>query len=183
MTRIEDPADLTRSAGVSRRSVLAVGAAGASAVALAACTQAKSADRAPGTAARTGAPATAGTSSAATGSVAAGSTAAGSTASAPAASGPVLAKLSSIKVGEAIAATGPDGAKLIISRPTESTAAAFSAICTHQGCVVAPAGKELDCPCHGSVFDATTGAVRNGPATQPLPSINVKVSGDNIIAG
>ena len=27
----------------------------------------------------------------------------------------------------------------------------------------------IDCPCHGSRFDAVTGAVANGPATTPLP--------------
>ena len=94
-----------------------------------------------------------------------------------------LAKLSDIKVGEAISATGPDGAKIIIARPTQDTVAAFSAICTHQGCAVVPAGKELDCPCHGSVYNASTGAVINGPAPRPLAAVNVKISGDNVIAG
>ena len=97
-------------------------------------------------------------------------------------SGP-LAKLSDIKVGEAIAATGPDGTKIIIARPTQDTVAAFSAICTHQGCAVAPAGKELDCPCHGSVFNATTGAVIDGPAPSPLPSVKVKLSGNDVLPG
>ncbi|MDQ2956405.1 MAG: Rieske (2Fe-2S) protein, partial [Actinomycetota bacterium] len=94
-----------------------------------------------------------------------------------------LAKLSSIKVGEAISATGPDGAKIIIARPTATTVAAFSAVCTHQACIVAPAGKELDCPCHGSVYNATTGEVINGPAPRPLPTVNVTLSGDNVVAG
>ncbi len=98
-------------------------------------------------------------------------------------SGGPLAKLSDIKVGEAIAATGPDGAKIIIARPTQNTVAAFSAICTHQGCAVVPAGKELDCPCHGSTYNATTGAVILGPAPRPLPTIAVKLSGDDILAG
>jgi Rieske Fe-S protein len=100
-------------------------------------------------------------------------------------SGPTgpLAKLSDIKVGEAIAATGPDGAKIIIARPTQNTVAAFSAICTHQGCAVIPAGKQLDCPCHGSTYNASTGAVITGPAPLPLPTVAVKLSGDDILAG
>lgn len=97
-------------------------------------------------------------------------------------SGP-LAKLSDIKVGEAIAATGPDGGKIIIARPTQDTVAAFSAICTHQGCAVVPAGQQLDCPCHGSTYNATTGAVITGPAPRPLPTVAVKLSGDDIVAG
>jgi Rieske Fe-S protein len=93
-----------------------------------------------------------------------------------------LAKLSAIKVGEAISATGPDGADIIITRPTATTVAAYSAICTHQGCTVQPAGKELDCPCHGSVYDLG-GAVLRGPAQRPLPTVKVALSGDDVVAG
>src|SRR5271169_1400947 len=31
----------------------------------------------------------------------------------------------------------------------------YSAICTHLGCVVAPSGTGLHCPCHGSDYSAT----------------------------
>lgn len=149
-----------RPASVSRRSVLAVGTVGVSGVALAACSQAKS-------------PST----NAAGADGAASATAKSTGPAAP------LAKLSDIKVGEAIAATDPDGAKIIIARPTATTVAAFSAICTHQGCAVVPAGKELDCPCHGSVYNATTGAVLNGPAPRPLPTVAVKLSGQDVLLG
>jgi Rieske Fe-S protein len=60
---------------------------------------------------------------------------------------------------------------------------AFSAICTHQGCTVQAAGKELRCPCHGSVFDAFTGQVQQGPAQAPLNKVNVSVSGQDVVAG
>ncbi len=169
--------------GISRRSLLTVGAVGVSGVALAACSQAKSPASAP-------ADGTSGAGSSAAGSSGAASSASASSQSSPAQSSPAtsaggsaLAKLSDIKVGEAIAATGADGEKIIISRPTQTTVAAFSAICTHQGCTVAPAGKELDCPCHGSVFNATTGAVINGPAPRPLPAVKVRLSGDAVVAG
>lgn len=177
MTSTDDRSFLSTRLGPSRRSMLTAGAVGASAVALAACTQAKSADD---PTVNGSAPA-AGSSNAATGGA---SKAATGGSSAPAGTtGPALAKLSDIKVGSAIAATNADGSKIIIARPTSSTVAAFSAICTHQGCVVAPAGQQLDCPCHGSVFNATTGAVVNGPASRPLPAVSVKLSGENIIAG
>jgi cytochrome b6-f complex iron-sulfur subunit len=60
---------------------------------------------------------------------------------------------------------------------------AFSAICTHQGCTVAAAGTQLQCPCHGSVFDAFTGKVVNGPAQAPLGKVDVSVSGQDVVAG
>ncbi|MDT0262849.1 QcrA and Rieske domain-containing protein [Jatrophihabitans lederbergiae] len=170
------------SGGVSRRNVLTAGVVGVGGLALAGCSQAAQ----PGsdtvtTPATTASSAGAGASGSASGG-ASGSATAGAGSSA-AAAGPALAKLSDIKVGEAIAATGADGSKIIISRPTATTVAGFSAICTHQGCAVAPAGKQLDCPCHGSVFDVTTGAVLNGPASRPLPAVKVAISGTNIVAG
>ena len=57
---------------------------------------------------------------------------------------------------------------------------AHSTICTHQGCTVGEAGKQLDCPCHGSVYDAQTGAVINGPAQLPLRSYQVAQVGTDI---
>lgn len=180
-TTDERPIETARTlARVSRRSVLTVGAVGVGTAVLAACSQAKSPHSDNPVVATTDV-----SSGASSGGDAPGSTTGSAAAptSAAASGGAALAKLSDIKVGEAIAATGADGAKIIISRPTATTVAAFSAICTHQGCAVAPAGKELDCPCHGSVFNATTGAVVNGPAPRPLPAVNVTLSGDNVVAG
>ncbi len=56
--------------------------------------------------------------------------------------------------------------------------AAYSAVCTHQACTVAyrPEEKKLACPCHGSVFDPARGAaVENGPASSPLPRLDIEV--------
>jgi Rieske Fe-S protein len=57
---------------------------------------------------------------------------------------------------------------------------AHSAICTHQGCTVGEAGKQLACPCHGSVYNAQTGSVINGPAELPLPALKVATVGGEI---
>jgi Rieske Fe-S protein len=51
------------------------------------------------------------------------------------------------------------------------------------GCTVAPRGKLLQCPCHGSQFDALTGKVQHGPAQQPLADFPVKVQGGSVVAG
>jgi Rieske Fe-S protein len=70
---------------------------------------------------------------------------------------------------------------VVLSRDTDGTLHAFSSICTHQSCPVgAPANGAIVCPCHGSKFNADTGAVVNGPATRPLPKISIKVKGGNV---
>jgi cytochrome b6-f complex iron-sulfur subunit len=173
----EQHEDRSRTAGISRRSVLSAGAIGIPGLALVACSQAKT----PAGDQAAQSSSTAGSGSATTGS--SGAASPSSTASsASAGTGAALAKLSDIKVGGAISAKGPDGANIIITRPTKTTVAAYSAICTHQGCTVKPVGKELDCPCHGSVFDLT-GAVVNGPAQRPLRAVQVTLSGDDVVAG
>lgn len=52
---------------------------------------------------------------------------------------------------------------------------AFSAICTHLGCVVNARlddGGKLHCPCHASKFDPLDSAsVISGPAARPLPAL------------
>jgi cytochrome b6-f complex iron-sulfur subunit len=75
----------------------------------------------------------------------------------------------------------PDGDPAIVARPTANTAVAFSAKCTHMGCTVQPAGSELHCPCHGSKYNALTGAVIQGPAPSPLPKIAVAVQNGEVV--
>ena len=52
---------------------------------------------------------------------------------------------------------------------------AFSAVCTHLGCLVKwdAAAKEFKCPCHAAVFDEN-GRVVSGPPPAPLPEYVVK---------
>ena len=69
----------------------------------------------------------------------------------------------------------------MVTQPTEGDFKAFSALCTHQGCVVSKIeGKDIDCTCHGSKFSITDGSVVNGPANKPLESLQVTVTGDDL---
>lgn len=96
--------------------------------------------------------------------------------------GPVeVAKVADVPVGGSLDST-LNGAPILLSQPTEGTIVGFSAICTHQGCTVAAAGAEFDCPCHGSRYDAATGEVIGGPAPRPLAELTVTVKGDAVFA-
>ena len=60
---------------------------------------------------------------------------------------------------------------------------AFDDRCTHMGCSLAKgklSGTTVTCPCHGSQFDVTTGAVLRGPAQRPVRSRPVQVEGDDL---
>lgn len=69
-----------------------------------------------------------------------------------------------------------DDQQIVVTRSGSGTVKAFSAICTHQGCPVSSVSNgTIDCPCHGSRFDVSTGAVVAGPAPRPLPAVPVTV--------
>ncbi|MFF3857695.1 Rieske 2Fe-2S domain-containing protein [Streptomyces sp. NPDC002209] len=74
--------------------------------------------------------------------------------------------------------------KLVVSCPAEGQYKAFSAQCTHAGCVLDKIVEgEGNCPCHGSRFDVTTGKVLRGPAADPLPAVPVRAEGGKLVAG
>jgi 3-phenylpropionate/trans-cinnamate dioxygenase ferredoxin subunit len=55
---------------------------------------------------------------------------------------------------------------------------AFGDTCTHLGCSLAEGtleGERVTCPCHGSKFDVISGAVRRGPAQEPVRSYSLRV--------
>ncbi|MFC5238687.1 Rieske (2Fe-2S) protein [Streptomyces atrovirens] len=71
--------------------------------------------------------------------------------------------------------------KIVVTQPREGDFKAFSAICTHQNCVVAEvADGTVNCACHGSRFKITDGSVERGPATRPLPAEPITVEGNSI---
>ncbi len=98
---------------------------------------------------------------------------------APASAGPgiVLAKTSDIPVEGGT--VFPDQ-KVVVVQPAKGKFEAFSAVCTHQGCTIDDVSSGMiNCPCHGSMF-WLDGTVMGGPATKPLPEVEIKVDGDTI---
>ncbi|MER7742003.1 Rieske (2Fe-2S) protein [Streptomyces sp. NPDC096538] len=71
--------------------------------------------------------------------------------------------------------------EIVVTQPEEGEFKAFSAICTHQRCLVSDVSDgTINCPCHGSRFRVTDGSVERGPATRPLPGERITVDGNTI---
>ncbi len=88
---------------------------------------------------------------------------------------------SQVPVGGAASFTDPaTGDPGLVLQLTHGQFVAYDAICPHAGCTVGySAGARLIvCPCHGSEFDPSTGAVISPPAPHGLTPIHVAVNAD-----
>jgi len=88
-----------------------------------------------------------------------------------------------------IRVTREDGYNQIVDRQVvflvrtgEAGVTALSSTCTHLGCRVSwdATAQLLKCPCHGGVFDRT-GAVKAGPPPRPLPTIDTRIEGNQVL--
>lgn len=93
----------------------------------------------------------------------------------PPAPGVALIALNALTAGRSVVLTPAASEPVLVLRSGADTASAHSAICTHQGCTVQASGGQAQCPCHGSLFDARTGQVIQGPAPTPLPTVAVRL--------
>ena len=75
---------------------------------------------------------------------------------------------------------GGDHPFVLLVRGSGDEVTGYSGYCTHNGCALREKGEELDCPCHGSRFDPTTGEVLVGPATIHLPEVPVVVEDGHV---
>ncbi len=89
-----------------------------------------------------------------------------------------LAKLASVPARGGLVLSA---ASVVLTRSAAGELHAFSSVCTHQGCPVNQvSGTTIHCPCHGSRFDAATGAVVTGPAARALAPVRVSVRGGSV---
>ena len=74
------------------------------------------------------------------------------------------------------------GSKPVIVVNTTGGVKAYSAVCTHLGCIVDydATSNHIVCPCHDGHFNPASGGVISGPPPQPLPPVSVAVEKDQI---
>lgn len=100
---------------------------------------------------------------------------------APAESGSALVATADVPVDSGVIVDAGQ-TKVVVTQPTEGEFVGLSAVCPHQNCLVnAVEGTTITCPCHGSQFSITDGAVIQGPATTGLTPVAVTVDGDQVV--
>jgi thiosulfate dehydrogenase [quinone] large subunit len=103
----------------------------------------------------------------------------------PASGGTAIATTSQLAINSARTFTlHSNGDPGVLVRLSETRYVAYDATCTHEGCPVdyAPEEEHLICPCHGAIFDpARQGQVLEGPATQPLLQLPLRIDGAGTI--
>jgi nitrite reductase/ring-hydroxylating ferredoxin subunit len=75
------------------------------------------------------------------------------------------------------------GSRQVAIANVEGDLHAFDDVCTHQQCSLAEGdldGTTIECPCHGSQFDVTTGEAVHGPAVDPVDVFQSKVEDDGL---
>ena len=95
--------------------------------------------------------------------------------------GTVIGPAKDVPVGGAASFTDPGtGDPSIVIQAKAGKFVAFDAVCPHAGCTVGydQTAAVSVCPCHGSQFNAATGAVESGPAATGLKPIAIAEGGN-----
>ena len=95
------------------------------------------------------------------------------------------AKVSDLKPGDMTLFESGDERVLLVN--VGGQIHAVGEVCPHQECYLsedgALEGAEVECVCHGSRFNATSGEVIEGPSEEGLGRYAVRIEGDDILVG
>lgn len=91
-----------------------------------------------------------------------------------------VAKLADLPTGQATVVALGSKPALVVN--TDQGIRAYSAICTHLGCIVAWDGGSgtIVCPCHDGRFSPANGSVISGPPPAPLSALATTVEDGEI---
>lgn len=67
---------------------------------------------------------------------------------------------------------------------SEGTLYAFEDECTHAHCPLSRGfveGRQIECDCHGAMFDLRSGEVTKPPASEPITIYDVKEDGGDVL--
>lgn len=78
-----------------------------------------------------------------------------------------------------------DNKAVIVVNTPAGGVKAFSAICTHLGCICYwdKAKNVIHSPCHDGLFNPVTGAVVGGPPPRPLPPYELAIKDGKVFVG
>jgi len=95
----------------------------------------------------------------------------------------LLAKVDEIPVGTGKKVQVDDSLTILVTHPKQDQFRAFSATCTHSGCIVSGVQDgQIACACHGARFNTDSGQPEQGPAKSALGKITLEVRGDELYA-
>jgi Rieske Fe-S protein len=95
----------------------------------------------------------------------------------------LLGTVDEIPVGTGKKVMVDESLTILVTHPKQDQFRAFSATCTHSGCIVSGVKDgQIACACHGARFNTDSGEPEQGPAKSPLGKITVEVRGNELYA-
>ena len=95
----------------------------------------------------------------------------------------LLGTTAEVMVGSGTKFMVDESLTILVTQPKEGVFRAFSAKCTHAGCIVTGfRDDEIACGCHGARCNPDSGEPVAGPAKNPLGKIQLEVRGSDLYA-
>ena len=92
--------------------------------------------------------------------------------------GSALTTVGDVPIGGGVILTDLE---VVVTQPNQGDFRGFSAICTHQGCIVREITETIDCFCHGAKYSLESGEPVSGPANVALAPRDLRIEDDDIL--